>query len=437
MNWMNCLLAHRQVLLRRPTLNTTNIKRFLNISHLHKSPTEVSLPFTTSYYLQQIKDRLEIGKSYLNSNPSLSKDLNQIYNATYSSLSKQTDPSSVLLTRYNQLDRQNIRHMVNDVKLRHSLTAVEYLHDIAIVSESHDEPIHHLLSNHFELLLLSDHLYELLNPKCSTPATTLLTSPKQLSDLISSVVDESLFSFSVLFPDLHNIKVEVQIEPNIKFTSSNRKYIIVNSTIRYVLSELIKNAISATRSHLGDEEFASPVVSVFINPTNFDLVLSVCDSGGGLPSPPEELFRFGQSKTKYDRIEEQTSYAAARDPLQGVGVGLALSKITLESQGLGSLKLFNRVPPDHGCVATINLKNDPFPVSHVFKVIGVDDDTNTFESDIAAIVERNSSSKVDSTTTKKNGKFASISLTTILESQEQKEKIYREVSLDSRVKFQL
>ncbi|GMI55954.1 hypothetical protein ScalyP_jg1185 [Parmales sp. scaly parma] len=327
--------------------------------------------------------------------------------------------------------------MVNDVKLRHSLTAVEYLHDIAIVSESHDEPIHHLLSNHFELLLLSDHLYELLNPKCSTPATTLLTSPKQLSDLISSVVDESLFSFSVLFPDLHNIKVEVQIEPNIKFTSSNRKYIIVNSTIRYVLSELIKNAISATRSHLGDEEFASPVVSVFINPTNFDLVLSVCDSGGGLPSPPEELFRFGQSKTKYDRIEEQTSYAAARDPLQGVGVGLALSKIMLESQGLGSLKLFNRVPPDHGCVATINLKNDPFPVSHVFKVIGVDDDTNTFESDIAAIVERNSSSKVDSTTTKKNGKFASISLTTILESQEQKEKIYREVSLDSRVKFQL
>jgi len=65
-----------------------------------------------------------------------------------------------------------------------------------------------------------------------------------------------------------------------------------------------------------------------------DVVIRDWGVGLGGDVDVEGLFRLGQKKVKFDRVEHQTSYAQLpHDPMEGVGVGLALSRVMARRDG--------------------------------------------------------------------------------------------------------
>jgi pyruvate dehydrogenase kinase 2/3/4 len=86
--------------------------------------------------------------------------------------------------------------------------------------------------------------------------------------------------------------------------------------------------------------------------------LCVIDWGAGV-SDVEEAFRFASSFAgkRWDRLEEQRSYAMVRSPLQSLGVGLPLSRMLLQHFH-GNVPLANISGDIGGCTAAINLNKD-------------------------------------------------------------------------------
>jgi len=91
------------------------------------------------------------------------------------------------------------------------------------------------------------------------------------------------------------------------------------------------------------------------------LNIRIMDQGIGLKDE-KRAFGFAQtaSRERWDRLEEQQSYAAVRQPLGSLGVGLPLSKLMMRVFG-GDLVLSNRErrgDMDSGCTATLKINYD-------------------------------------------------------------------------------
>ena len=90
------------------------------------------------------------------------------------------------------------------------------------------------------------------------------------------------------------------------------------------------------------------------------IVMNIMDQGGGFPPSlfendvvegnkneeesivDKKLFGFVETKTKlWDRLDDQHTYAQVRSPIQGLGVGLCVSRIVIEHFG-GTLQLIDR-----------------------------------------------------------------------------------------------
>ena len=84
--------------------------------------------------------------------------------------------------------------------------------------------------------------------------------------------------------------------------------------------------------------------------------IRVEDRGVGLNDErTEKAFRFASSSTqkRWDRLDEQQSYAAVRQPLGSLGVGLSLSNLMMKCFG-GDISLDNNhIEP--GCTATLRV----------------------------------------------------------------------------------
>ena len=128
----------------------------------------------------------------------------------------------------------------------------------------------------------------------------------------------------------------------------------VGPWLHYVLTEVLKNAVTATvhhhRHHHPDNNEPNDNVlpPIIISTWQDDATtwIAVDDHGPGLgPSKSQvddSLFRFAQTDKIWDRLDEQTTYAMVeRSPLQGLGVGLSLSATMMQYFG-GTLMLQNR-----------------------------------------------------------------------------------------------
>jgi hypothetical protein len=83
------------------------------------------------------------------------------------------------------------------------------------------------------------------------------------------------------------------------------------------------------------------------------LLIHIHDQGGGISQQRrkqgksidvDSLFAFAQSRRKWDRLQDQQTYAMTRSPLQGLGVGLSMSRIMMRHLG-GDLQLTDRLDP--------------------------------------------------------------------------------------------
>ena len=93
------------------------------------------------------------------------------------------------------------------------------------------------------------------------------------------------------------------------------------------------------------------------------LRIRITDRGIGLEDR-EQAFGFARSSSpkRWDRLQEQQSYAAVRQPLGSLGVGLPLSRLMMRVFG-GDLELSNNDGEGEGgigdgCTATLTISYD-------------------------------------------------------------------------------
>ncbi|GMH47313.1 hypothetical protein TrVE_jg10052 [Triparma verrucosa] len=297
--------------------------------------------------LQSILSLLESNQLLLpttTSSPQL-KNISKTYDSTLQRISNVLS-SPTLLQRYNNQDKSAINKAVKEVLTRHSASGstIEWLFEHSCERlrmgerrEDFDIGFEEFISGHYSLLLLCDH-YSGLHGKFKRGAVRLVDG--DVVELVNDVRDEMLFLAAVAFPD-KVVEIEIQEEQPDHLPA----FYMVPSAFRYVLMELVKNAVSKSlrvRITLETDESS-------------DLIVKVHDTGGGIdPSIRHGMFEFGHLRGKqYDRLDVQTSYAAPpSDPLEGIGIGLSLSKI-LAKKYHGDLSIENN--DEGGATATFRV----------------------------------------------------------------------------------
>ena len=132
---------------------------------------------------------------------------------------------------------------------------------------------------------------------------------------------------------------------------------VVRPWLHHALVELLKNAMASTvqRMQLDHKSIPAPLDIIVTAPppttsttttaTPRSLVLEIVDRGTGIAPGDGNLARamaLGHSSVdrRWDRLDEQQSYASVRSPLSSLGVGLPVSRILMEHFG-GRLTLRN------------------------------------------------------------------------------------------------
>ena len=155
---------------------------------------------------------------------------------------------------------------------------------------------------------------------------------------------------------------------------------VVRPWLQYTLVELFKNSLALTmeRNRRRDDE-SSPYypIIVHVSETDTHVHIDLHDQGGGLwwPHPcrgddddndddddgrKEHWFEFATRRDKWDRMDDQQTYAMVSSPIRGLGVGLALSRLHMRQFG-GDLMLKERTATiewEQGVTATLRLSKN-------------------------------------------------------------------------------
>ena len=138
----------------------------------------------------------------------------------------------------------------------------------------------------------------------------------------------------VLFDDIHGSFLETN-ETTIPALT------LIRPWVHHTLVELLKNALHAAVQANREEP---PPLVVQVSTVSSFVHVDILDNGIGLPSSTdiEPLFRLGHSsdEKRWDRLDEQQSYATVRSPMSSLGVGLAVSRSMMQHFG-GHVQLFS------------------------------------------------------------------------------------------------
>jgi len=163
----------------------------------------------------------------------------------------------------------------------------------------------------------------------------------------------------------------------------NDQFTIVRPWVHYVLVELLKNAMAVSMERVSSDQGLPPTIYISIDDHHEEgdedksfLSIAILDQGGGFPKPElmeksDVLFGFVKTKTTmYDRRDDQQTYAMPSSPMQGLGVGLCLSRLSMQHFG-GTVELkqhpplslceqnaFREYELEKGCIASIKLLKD-------------------------------------------------------------------------------
>lgn len=138
---------------------------------------------------------------------------------------------------------------------------------------------------------------------------------------------------------------------------------LIRSWSHHAIVELSKNAMKSNvekwqQEPLVTREQLPPCVHIKVLRNIDHLLIQVIDEGVGLDEERRrKAFKFAASSSqkRWDRLEAQQSYAAVREPLGSLGVGLPISRMMLRVFG-GDLDLVNR--EEGGCTATMKILYD-------------------------------------------------------------------------------
>ena len=286
-----------------------------------------------------------------------------------------------ILDCFNAPNKRYVNGVFDQIETRHG-NSIETLAD-AVISSRHVEELTRPFSNNaplsdFDLLnddsiqdflhkrliiqLLCEH-YISLNKGKSTGAISLD------ADLVDVIEDAKQDAMQVCDGNL-GVVPEVIIQP---IENDNIKNFVAGPLIRswshHAIVELSKNAMKASVERWENEplirrEQLPPPVHIKVLRNHDHLSIQVIDEGAGLDEQQRrKAFHFASSSSnkRWDRLQAQQSYAAVRDPLGSLGVGLTISRLMLRVFG-GDLELTQN--NDHGCIATMKILYDDTFESH-------------------------------------------------------------------------
>ena len=165
-----------------------------------------------------------------------------------------------------------------------------------------------------------------------------------LTDVVEDAVTESRHICDAHFENTPQVLVQIPQDATIT---------LLRPWVHLALTELLKNALATSVS-----SETCPPIYLKLEECNDFMSLCVIDQGAGV-SDVEEAFRFASSSAgkRWERLDEQQSYAMVRSPLQSLGVGLHLSRMLLQHFH-GNVTLSNNSGDIGGCTAAIHLNKD-------------------------------------------------------------------------------
>jgi pyruvate dehydrogenase kinase 2/3/4 len=217
---------------------------------------------------------------------------------------------------------------------------------------------------------------------CNAKSTSNSNNKHKRVSVRHGLIDDKYLPITLIKPWVHHVLVEVLKNA---MSSNVERFLENNISPASTATTSITNATSV---HL------PPSIYIELKYCQDRLKCDIMDQGIGLTSLDqqedfssdhdrqknntaeesiEKVFQFGFSSAqeRWDRIEEQQSYAMVRSPLGSLGVGLTLSRMMMQMFG-GSLVLANRsngfilgihdkkeISLDSGCTATVELHRNP------------------------------------------------------------------------------
>ncbi|KAL7529269.1 hypothetical protein ACHAWF_002911 [Thalassiosira exigua] len=308
-------------------------------------------------------------------------NLQQLHENTYRLLHEINDGDGrALLTDFTAPNRKYVSNVFDQIMARHG-TSVETLADAVIharnmaddlprilardLSEAdllRDAPIESFLHARLLIQLLCEHYVSLHKGK-STGAVSLGVD---VADVIDDAVTESKH---VCDANL-GVAPEVEIRPDESLGGDFNPPPLIRSWMHHAIVEVSKNAMTSNVRRCIEQRSVPATVHVKIDHEKVEessasrrgyLRIRIIDQGTGV-TDKERAFGFARSTSgkRWDRLQEQQSYAAVRQPLGSLGVGLTLSRLMMRAFG-GDLDLANHRPGsgiDSGCTATLRINYD-------------------------------------------------------------------------------
>jgi len=274
-------------------------------------------------------------------------NLQVLHNDTFQLSSDLLEQSHVFL-QFNKAHQHLLKATMEEIRSRHAST-VEVLADLTINTRPHytipTTLVDSFLSARLGIQLLCDHAVQL--PKKPTGGISV---DCPLDEVISDAVTEAK----------HMVEAHLPVVPEIIVPEYYPTLTVIRPWIHHALVELLKNSMAAcVKRH---RKTPRKLIVVEIEESAIAVMIHIHDQGPGVSNIPRAFaFACSGDPKRWDRLEEQQSYAMVRSPLSSLGVGLPLSRSMMRHFG-GDLILNNRKEVgkllDTGATASIILPKD-------------------------------------------------------------------------------
>lgn len=322
------------------------------------------------------------------------KDIETLHTGTYSLVHDLLDDGAPTLRRYSAADASLVAATFESIRSRHAMS-VELMADIVIALRRARSLragigrtpagqfcgirltlIDSFLRERLGIQLLCDHYVALDKGKpnggiavdCDLYEVVddAVTEAKHVCDANRGVAPDVIISYGMEGMDSLPLKLCSLVGDSLRIGGYDGITLtIIRPWLHHALVEVLKNALSSSVQRADDSGDGSnpSEVHVRIVDGTSSISIAVLDQGVGLSEDGmKRAFRFAESSSlkRWDRIDEQTSYAMVRQPLGSLGVGLPLSRMMMEMFG-GDVLISNRGKGDglaSGCTAVIKIPKD-------------------------------------------------------------------------------
>ena len=322
-------------------------------------------------------------------------DLEMLHTGTYKLVHEMLDNDAPTLRRYTAADAALVAATFESIRSRHAMS-VEIMADIVIGlrrARSLRAGIGLIApAGQFcgiDLNLIDDFLRERLGVQLLCDHYVALDKGKKyggiavgcsLGDVVEDAVTEARHVCDANLGTMPDVQVEYGYDGSFPLPPSLVRLVdpqvvecgydsvdltLIRPWLHHALVEILKNAMASSvqRAHDSGEMTTPSEVHVRIVDGLESVSVVIMDQGVGLSEDGmRRAFRFAESSSlkRWDRIEEQTSYAMVRQPLGSLGVGLPLSRMMCRMFG-GDVAISNRGEGGgfgSGCTAVIQLLRD-------------------------------------------------------------------------------